>query len=64
MQLIYTQFEVYDSDVDQTIATVSMVDEAAATVEITAVQNVRSWRELSVLVEAALKQMSFVGDEK
>ena len=64
MQLIYTQFEVYDPEMDETIATVSMIDEGGAKVEVTAVQNASSWRELATLIDEALKQMQLTGDKE
>lgn len=57
MKLIYTQFEIYDPEMDETIATVSMIDEGGAKVEVTSVQTASSWRELAKLVDEALKQM-------
>lgn len=64
MQLIYTQFEVYDPEMDETIATVSMIDEGGAKVEVTAVQTASSWIELAKLIEQALKQMQLTGDKE
>ena len=62
MKLIYTQFEVYDPEMDEVVATVSMIDEGGAKVEVTAIQTASSWRELAKLVEQALKQMQLKGD--
>ena len=64
MKLIYTQFEIYDPEMDETIATVSMIDEGGAKVEVTAVQTASSWRELATLIEKALKQMQLTGDKE
>ena len=62
MKLIYTQFEVYDPEMDEVVASVTMLDEGGAKVEVTAVQTASSWRELAKLVEEALKQMELAGD--
>lgn len=63
MKMVPTEFEIYDPDMQQSIGIVNMLDEGGAKIVTDSVHNLCSWRNFSLLVEEALKQMELEGDE-